>query len=65
MKNTRPIALLSLSAAALKCGDHDRWIGWDFTSTYGRLIASGPLGRVQLIPFLNHLCLGAKPQAVL
>ena len=31
------VALLSISAAALKCGVRDRWIGWDFTSQYGRL----------------------------
>jgi len=26
------VALISISAAALKCGVRDRWIGWDFTS---------------------------------
>ena len=26
------VAPLSLSAAALKCGVRDRWIGWDFRS---------------------------------
>lgn len=26
------VALVSVSAAALKCGVRDRWIGWDFTS---------------------------------
>ena len=26
------VAQLSLSAAALKCGVRDRWIGWDFRS---------------------------------
>ena len=31
------VAFLSISAAALKCGIRDRWIGWDFTSQYGRL----------------------------
>ena len=31
------VAQLSLSAAALKCGVRDRWIGWDFRSQYGRL----------------------------
>ena len=29
------VALLSISAAALKCGVRDRWIGWDFTSHPG------------------------------
>ena len=31
------VAQLSPSAAALKCGVRDRWIGWDFRSQYGRL----------------------------
>ena len=31
------VAQLSLSAAALKCGVRDRWIGWDFRMQYGRL----------------------------
>jgi hypothetical protein len=30
-------ALLSFSAAALKCSARDRWIGWDFRHQYGRL----------------------------
>ena len=31
------VALLSFSAAALKCAARDRWIGWDFRHQYGRL----------------------------
>jgi hypothetical protein len=31
------IALLSFSAAALKCSVRDRWIGWDFRHQYDRL----------------------------
>jgi hypothetical protein len=31
------IALLSFSAAALKCSPRDRWIGWDFRHQYDRL----------------------------
>jgi hypothetical protein len=31
------LALLSFSAAALKCGARDRWIGWDFRHQYDRL----------------------------
>ncbi|MDZ7752879.1 MAG: DUF4338 domain-containing protein [Gammaproteobacteria bacterium] len=31
------VALLSVSAAALKCGVRDRWIGWDFRLQYDRL----------------------------
>ena len=31
------VALLSFSAAALKCSARDRWIGWDFRHHYDRL----------------------------
>ena len=31
------VALLSFSAAALKCGARDRWIGWDLRHHYDRL----------------------------
>ena len=31
------LALLSFSAAALKCSARDRWIGWDFRHRYDRL----------------------------
>lgn len=31
------IALLTFSAAALKCSARDRWIGWDFRHQYDRL----------------------------
>ncbi len=30
-------ALLIFSAAALKCGVRDQWIGWDFRHQYDRL----------------------------
>jgi hypothetical protein len=31
------VALVSFSAAALKCSPRDRWIGWDFRHQYDRL----------------------------
>ena len=31
------VALLSFSAAALKCSARDSWIGWDFRHQYDRL----------------------------
>ena len=31
------VALLSFSAAALKCAVRDRWIGWNFRQRYSRL----------------------------
>lgn len=33
----RWVALISFSAAALKCSVRDRWIGWDFRHQYDRL----------------------------
>lgn len=35
--NEQWVALLSFSAAALKCSARDRWIGWDFRYQYDRL----------------------------
>jgi hypothetical protein len=35
------VALLSFSAAALKCGARDRWIGWSLRQQYGPLEAGG------------------------
>jgi hypothetical protein len=31
------VALLSFSAAALKCAARDRWIGWSYRQQYARL----------------------------
>jgi hypothetical protein len=36
------VALLSFSAASLKCAARDRWIGWDARLQYGRLNLPGP-----------------------
>lgn len=44
------VALLSLSAAALKCGVRDRWIGWDFTTQYGRLKLIANNSRFLILP---------------
>ena len=46
----RWVALLSLSAAALKCGVRDRWIGWDFRSQYGRLNLIANNSRFLILP---------------
>lgn len=37
MHETQWIALISFSAAALKCADRDRWIGWRYRHQTGRL----------------------------
>jgi ribosomal protein L27 len=44
------VAQLSLSAAALKCGVRDRWIGWDFRSQYGRLPLIANNSRFLILP---------------
>jgi hypothetical protein len=44
------VAQLSLSAAALKCGVRDRWIGWDFRSQYGRLNLIANNSRFLILP---------------
>ena len=44
------VAQLSLSAAALKCGVRDRWIGWDFRSQYGRLKLIANNSRCLILP---------------
>ena len=44
------VAQLSLSAAALKCGVRDRWIGWDFSSQYGRLNLIANNSRFLILP---------------
>ena len=44
------VAQLSVSAAALKCGVRDRWIGWDFRAQYGRLKLIANNSRLLLLP---------------
>lgn len=44
------VALISMSAAALKCGVRDRWIGWDFTTQYGRLKLIANNSRFLILP---------------
>jgi hypothetical protein len=44
------VAQLSISAAALKCGVRDRWIGWDFRSQYGRLKLIANNSRFLILP---------------
>ena len=44
------VAQISISAAALKCGVRDRWIGWDFRSQYGRLQLIANNSRFLILP---------------
>lgn len=54
------VALLTLSAAALKCGVRDRWIGWDFTSQYGRLKLIANNSRFLILPDWHHPNVGSR-----
>src|SRR5437867_8864895 len=54
------VAQLSLSAAALKCGVRDRWIGWDFRSQYGRLKLIANNSRFLILPGWNLPNVGSR-----
>lgn len=54
------VALLSLSAAALKCGVRDRWIGWDFTTQYGRLKLIANNSRFLILPEWHRPNVGSR-----
>ena len=54
------VAPLSLSAAALKCGVRDRWIGWDFRSQYGRLKLIANHSRFLILPHWHRPNIGSR-----
>jgi hypothetical protein len=54
------VAQLSLSAAALKCGVRDRWIGWDFRCQYGRLNWIANNSRFLILPGWNRPNIGSR-----
>ena len=54
------VAQLSLSAAALKCGVRDRWIGWDFRSQYGRLKLIANNSRFLILPEWQRPNIGSR-----
>lgn len=54
------VAQLSMSAAALKCGVRDRWIGWDFRSQYGRLNLIANNSRFLILPGWNRPNIGSR-----
>jgi GNAT superfamily N-acetyltransferase len=54
------VAQLSLSAAALKCGVRDRWIGWDFRSQYGRLNLIANNSRFLILPGWQRPNIGSR-----
>lgn len=54
------LALISFSAAALKCGDRDRWIGWGHRSQYDRLHLVANNSRFLILPNCHHKNLATK-----
>src|SRR5436853_1233776 len=53
-------ALLSFSAAALKCAARDRWIGWDFRHQYSRLKLVVNNSRFLIVPGCHVPNLGSR-----
>ena len=59
------VAQLSMSAAALKCGVRDRWIGWDFRSQYGRLKLIANNSRFLILPEWHRPNVGSRVLSLL
>ncbi len=53
-------ALLVFSAAALKCGARDQWIGWNSRHQYGRLNLLANNSRFLILPHSHHKNLASK-----
>ncbi|MDP1633194.1 MAG: DUF4338 domain-containing protein [Gallionellaceae bacterium] len=58
------IAQLSMSAAALKCGVRDRWIGWDFRTQYDRLCLIANNSRFLILPDWHLPNIGSRVLAL-
>jgi hypothetical protein len=58
------VALLSFSAASLKCAARDRWIGWDARLQYGRLKLIANNSRFLILPDWHRPNLGSKVLAL-
>lgn len=59
------VALLSISAAALKCGVRDRWIGWDSRLQYDRLKLIANNSRFLILPEGRWPNVGSKVLSLL
>jgi GNAT superfamily N-acetyltransferase len=59
------VAQLNVSAAALKCGVRDRWIGWDFRIQYGRLNLIANNSRFLILPEWHRPNVGSRVLALL
>ncbi|MFU3625524.1 Druantia anti-phage system protein DruA [Pseudomonas aeruginosa] len=56
----RWLAQIGLSAAALKCGVRDAWIGWDFRSQFGRLKLIANNSRFLILPAGRYPNVGSR-----
>lgn len=54
------VAILSYSAAALKCGVREKWIGWSFRHQYDRLPLIANNSRFLILPQHHHKNLASK-----
>ena len=52
--------MLVFSAAALKCGARDQWIGWDYRHQYDRLNLLANNSRFLTLPNSHHKNLASK-----
>jgi len=58
--NDEWVALLSFSAAALKCSARDRWIGWGYRHQYDRLHLIANNSRFLILPCYHYKNLASK-----
>jgi hypothetical protein len=58
--NEQWVALMSFSAAALKCGARDRWIGWSLRHHYDRLHLIANQSRFVILPQHHHRNLASR-----
>jgi len=58
--NDEWVALISYSAAALKCGVRDQWIGWGYRHQYDRLHLVANNSRFLILPQHHHRNLASK-----
>lgn len=61
----RWLAQIGLSAAALKCGVRDRWIGWDFRTQFDRLKLVANNSRFLILPGGRYPNVGSRVLALL
>lgn len=54
------VALLCFSAAALKCGARDRWIGWNYRHQFDRLNLIANNSRFLILPDYHHKNLASR-----